>query len=278
MLLWAFAFVGIRYAGADFRPGSLALGRLLVAALALSAVLALRREGLPPRAAWPGTAITGLLWFGLYTVALNWGEQHTDAGTAALVVGIGPLLIAALGGRRLNEGYPPTLLAGLAIAFTGSALAALSPGSRDNSLWGVLLCLLAALGYALAVLAQKPALAHASALQVTTCACVIGAVACLPFAGQLAADVRTASPGAITAMVALGLLPTAVAFWTWAYALSRTPAGKLGATTYAVPALVVLLSWITLGEVPGPWALTGGALCLAGVAVSRRQPRPTALP
>jgi drug/metabolite transporter (DMT)-like permease len=126
-------------------------------------------------------------------------------------------------------------------------------------------------GYAIGVVSQKPALEHASALQVTTCACAVGAVACLPFAGQLVDDVRTAPAGAVVAMVYLGLLPTAVAFWTWAYALNRTTAGKLGATTYLVPVLVVLMAWIVRREAPGPWALAGGALCLAGVALSRRR-------
>ena len=72
-------------------------------------------------------------------------------------------------------------------------------------------------------------------------------------------------------MVYLGLFPTALAFTTWAYALSRTTAGKMGATTYAVPALVVLMSWAVLGEVPGWLTLLGGVLCLGGVAVSRRR-------
>jgi drug/metabolite transporter (DMT)-like permease len=40
-------------------------------------------------------------------------------------------------------------------------------------------------------------------------------------------------------MLYLGLFPTALANATWAYALARTSAGRLGATTYAVPALVV---------------------------------------
>lgn len=55
--------------------------------------------------------------------------------------------------------------------------------------------------------------------------------------------------------------------------LARTTAGRLGATTYVVPALVVLMSWLLLDEVPGPLTLAGGALCLAGVAVSRSSAR-----
>ena len=43
----------------------------------------------------------------------------------------------------------------------------------------------------------------------------------------------------------------------------------MGATTYAVPGLVVLMSWLILGQVPRWLTIAGGALCLAGVAVSR---------
>ena len=76
-------------------------------------------------------------------------------------------------------------------------------------------------------------------------------------------------------VVYLGVVPTALAFTTWAYALTRTTAGRMGATTYVVPAIVVLMSWAFLGETPRPLAYLGGALCLAGVAVSRGQARQT---
>ncbi|WP_438490050.1 DMT family transporter [Streptomyces sp. S186] len=237
VVLWASAFVAIRSAGNAYSPGALALGRLASGALALGAISLVRREGLPPRAAWRGILLSGLLWFGVYMVALNWGEQRVDAGTAALVVNVGPLLIALLGG--------------------------------GSSVLGVALCFLAAVVYASGAVAQKPALERASALQVTTFGCLIGAVTCLPFAGQLVREAARAPVSATLDMVYLGVFPTALAFTTWAYALSRTTASRMGATTYAVPALVVLMSWLLLGEVPGVLTLAGGVLCLAGVAVSR---------
>lgn len=49
----------------------------------------------------------------------------------------------------------------------------------------------------------------------------------------------------------------------------RGPAGKLGATTYLVPPLAVLLGWLLLGEAPPALAFVGGALGLVGVAVTR---------
>ncbi|MFJ8078630.1 DMT family transporter [Streptomyces sp. NPDC096176] len=274
VVLWASAFVSIRSAGEAYSPGALALGRLLAGSLALGLVLLVRREGLPPRAAWRGIAVSGLLWFGVYMVVLNWGEQQVDAGTAAMVVNIGPILIALLGARFLGEGLPPRLVAGMAVSFAGAVVVGLSmSGKGGASTLGVLLCLLAAVGYAGGVVAQKPALAHASALQVTTFGCLVGTVACLPFAGQLVDEAASAPVSATLNMVYLGVFPTALAFTTWAYALARTTAGRMGATTYAVPALVVLMSWLVLDEVPGLLTLAGGALCLAGVGVSRSRSR-----
>ncbi|MGV9325429.1 DMT family transporter [Streptosporangium sandarakinum] len=272
VLLWASAFVGIRGAAPYFSPGALALGRLLAGSAVLGVILLVRREGMPPRAAWPGILASGVLWFGAYTVALNWGEQEVDAGTAAMVVNIGPLLIALLGGRLLGEGFPPRLLAGMAVSFGGAVVVGISmSGQGRASVTGVLLCLVAAVTYAVGVLFQKPALRHASALQVTAFGCFIGTAACLPFAGQLVAQAARAPLAATLDVVYLGVFPTAVAFTTWAYALARTTAGRMGATTYLVPALVVLMAWAVLGEVPGWLSLLGGLLCLAGVAVSRRR-------
>ena len=215
-----------------------------------------------------------MLWFGFYMVALKWGERPVDAGTAALVVNVGPLRIALLGARLLGDPMPPRLLAGMAVSFAGAVTVGLSmSGGGTSSLLGVVLCLLAAFAYAAGVVAQTPALGRASPLQATTFGCLVGAVACLPFAGQLVHEAARAPVPATLNMVYLGVFPTALAFTTWAYALARTTASRMGATTYAVPALVVLMSWLALGEVPGPLTLTGEVLCLAGVAVSRSRPR-----
>ncbi|MGW5118763.1 DMT family transporter [Streptomyces noursei] len=282
VLLWASAFIAIRRSATHFSPGALALGRLTVASLVLGAVLLVRRGGLPPREAWPGIVGSGVLWFGAYMAALNWGEQLVDAGTAALVVNVGPILMALLGGWLLKEGFPPRLMAGVAVSFVGAVVVGLSTsGGGEASLLGVLLCLFSAVAYAVGVVLQKPTLEHATPMQVTTFGALAGAVVCLPFAGPLVSQVGRAPLTATLEVVYLGVFPTALAFTTWAYAVSRTTAGKMGATTYAVPVLVVLMSWLFLDEVPGWLTLVGGLLCLSGVAVSRlggKPPAPRPLP
>ncbi|MGH3645558.1 MAG: DMT family transporter [Micromonosporaceae bacterium] len=270
VVLWGSAFVSIRSAAASYSPGALALGRLLLASAVLGVIVTVRREGWPVRAAWPGIIGSGVLWFGVYMVALNWGEQSVDAGTASMVVGIGPLLVALLAGWLLKEGFSSRLLAGIAVAFAGVVLVGLSmsEGGR-SSVVGVLLCVVAAVSLAGGVVAQKPALRHGSPWQITTFGAVVGAIACLPFSGSLLSGLAEAPLSATLNMVYLGLFPTALAFTTWAYAVTHSTTGKMAATTYAIPAVAVLLSWAFLGEVPGSLTLLGGALCVAGVVVAQ---------
>ncbi|GAB3302786.1 DMT family transporter [Geodermatophilus aquaeductus] len=271
VLAWASAFIGIRAVGADLSPGALALGRLLVGTVVL-ALLSLGRGWVAPtRREWRLLALCGIGWFAVYNVALNAAEQHLDAGTTAMLVNAAPILIAVLAGVWLGEGFPRWLVAGLAVAFAGVLLIGLAGRGSGGDLLGVLLCLVAAVTYAVGVVAQKPVLRRLPPLQVTATACAIGTVCCLPWAGALVSDLATAPASSVLGMAYLGAVPTALAFSTWAYALARTEAGRLGVTTYLVPPLVVLLSWLLLDEVPPALAVVGGGVCLVGVAVSRRR-------
>lgn len=45
----------------------------------------------------------------------------------------------------------------------------------------------------------------------------------------------------------------------------------MAATTLAVSAIAILLSWLFLGEVPTILGFMGGALALGGVVISRRR-------
>ncbi|MBA2567905.1 MAG: DMT family transporter [Actinobacteria bacterium] len=273
IVLWASAFVGIRAAGDELSPGSLALGRLLVGSAALGVLMLIRREQLPGRRDLPGIVLCGVLWFGIYNVLLNEAEQRVDAGTAAMLINVGPVLIALLAGLLLQEGFPRSLMAGIVVAFSGAAVIGLATSDQGVAAsWGAVLCLLAALAYAGGVVAQKPLLARVSALQVTFLACTVGAVTCLPFAPALTRDVKEASGSAISWMVYLGVAPTALAFTTWAYALKRTTAGRMGSTTYLVPPIAILMGWVILGETPQALSYVGGALCLAGVVIASRPP------
>jgi drug/metabolite transporter (DMT)-like permease len=270
--LWGSAFVAIRDAGQALSPGSLALGRLLVSMLALGIAATIRPEPLPQRQDLLRIAAFGVLFLGVYSVTLNAAERRVDAGTAAMVINTGPILIVVLAGIFLKEGFPRWLFAGCGVALTGCVLIGLASsqaGSRAG--FGIALLVVAAIAYATAVVVQKPALVRASPLQVTWLGCAAASVVCLPFAPALVRELDAAGATGIAWIVYLGLAPTALGFATWAYALRRMSAGRLASLAYLIPVVAVALGWVLLGETP-PWlAAVGGALCLAGVALARRR-------
>ena len=274
VLLWASSFVVIRFAGAALSPGPMAFMRLLVGTTVLVIVAAVVRRPLPRGRGLLLVVGYGLLWFALYTVLLNWAEQHLDAGTAALLVNFAPIIVAVFAGLFLGEGFARTLVIGILIAFAGVVLIAVggSGGSTNDGL-GVLLGLVTAVLYAASVLMQKVALRSVDAVTATWVGCAVGLLATTPFAPQAFTELGTAPASAIAGVVFLGVGPTAIAFLTWAYALTRTDAGTLTATTLAVPAIAIGLSWVFLGEIPTLLGFVGGALALAGVAITRRKQR-----
>ena len=283
VVLWASAFVGIRAIGPHFSPGSLTLGRLAIAAVVLSLLVLpqmVKTRLLPKGREWWPILAYGVMWFGGYNVALNAAEHVLDAGTSALLINVNPILVAIMAGIFLKEGFPRWLIIGSLVAFAGVALIAFgsaqssAPGEgATTDVAGVLLCLLAAVLAAVSVIIQKPVLRKFPAAQATWFGILVGALCCLPFAGQLVSEVQAAPPQATWGLVYLGIFPTAIAFTTWAYALSLVDAGKLAATTYLVPGTTILISWLLLGEVPALLGLVGGLVCLVGVALTRRRSR-----
>ncbi|MDH3050157.1 DMT family transporter [Gordonia alkanivorans] len=287
VVLWASAFVGIRALGESFSPGAMAFLRLLAAVLPLTVIVLavrLRRRSVggddrPVTTRFPrGRPLMlviayGVAWFAGYTILLNWAEQHLDAGTAALLVNLAPILVAVAAGLFFGEGFPRHLVIGMTIAFAGVVLIATGGSATTDAHadWlGVLLGIAAAVLYAAGVLIQKSALRTVDALTATWLGALAGLVATLPFAPTAVTELARADASAIAAVIYLGVGPTAIAFSTWAYALARTDAGAMAATTLVVPAIVIVMSWALLDELPTGVGIVGGVLCIGGVAIARR--------
>lgn len=283
LVTWASAFVAIRHVGHDVPPGALSLSRLIIAVLVLGAMVALRRRSpgearwrLPTARQWPLILLGGAAWIGVYNLTLNAGERRIDAGTAALIVQIGPILVTLLATVFLGERLTRWVVAGLAVGFAGVALIGRASSNGDNGdLVGVLLVVVAALTFAIGVITQKKLLGAMAALEMTFWYYVVGTIVCLPWAGQTWTVLQDASAASIWWIVFLGVFPSAIAFTTWAYALSHADAGRFAMTTFLVPFITSLMAWAMLGEVPAAMAFVGGALCIAGVLLTQRSGRRT---
>jgi drug/metabolite transporter (DMT)-like permease len=278
LLLWSSAFVAIRHLGHDVTPGALSLGRLLVAALVLSVLLARSRRSRATRQELVLLLVCGVTWFGVYNIALNDSERRIDAATAAMLVQVGPIVVALLAAVFLGERLTGWLVAGIGVAFGGVVLIGTAmQGEGGSNVDGVLLALLAAVTYAIGVVTQKVLLRRLSGLEVVCYACWIGVVVCLPWSGDLADLLRHGDRADLAWIGYLGVFPTALALSLWAFALRYTDAGKQAITTFLVPLITAVMAWVLLDEVPPALAFAGGALCVVGVVLTRRKPRASAV-
>jgi drug/metabolite transporter (DMT)-like permease len=278
LLCWASAFVAIRHLGREVTPGALTIARLGIASIVLGLMVARRPRAWPNRREWPLMVVCGVTWFGIYNLALNEAERRIDAGTAAMLIQIGPVLTLLLASAFLGERLTRWVLVGVAVGFSGVAVIGLaSSGAGTGDLVGVGLTVLAAITYAIGMVTQKPVTRRLHPFTITFLACVIGLLTATPFTPEFIDLVQHGSRSSWLWLLYLGVFPTAMAFSTWAYALTHMDAGKLSVTTFLVPVLAIALSALFLSETPPALAYVGGALCVVGVLITRRKVRPAAV-
>jgi drug/metabolite transporter (DMT)-like permease len=278
ILVWSSAFVAIRVALRDLDPVQLTVARLVIASAALAAVAPFLGVGWPAKGDLARITLAGATGMTGYQLLLNTGEVRVTAGTAGLLVATFPVLTAVLGGLVLGERLTAGQWTGVAVAFTGAGLIALTERDGLGISPSALLVLGAAVCLAAFTVLQKPLLARVSPVAATCHATWAATLLALPLAGGLPAALGRVTAAGVVALLWLGVGASAVGFVAWALALRHLPASVAASSLYLGPPLTVLVAWGLLGERPAPLALVGGALCLLGVTLTRRRRQPSQAP
>ncbi|MFB0546400.1 MAG: EamA family transporter, partial [Anaerolineae bacterium] len=69
----------------------------------------------------------------------------------------------------------------------------------------------------------------------------------------------------------LGIVASAITFFLWNYALSKMDASKASVFLFLGPVIVIIISWLFMGEVITIHTIIGSVLVLFGVYLTERQ-------
>lgn len=272
VVLWASAFPAIR-AGVDgLGVAALSFLRLAIAAVVLAALAPFLGVRRPRRRDLPLIVLAGATGMTAYQVLLNWGEVHVSAGTASMLIAVAPVFSVLLGRSFLSEPVARSVLVGSGVALGGSLVVALGGGSAGFSA-GALVVLAAAVVQGVYHVVSKPLLRHYSGMEVATYAMVAGTVLALPLLPATLRAVAGAPSGALVSVAYLGLLPSALGFVLWGYAVARLSLAVSTAALYLVPPVALVVSFVWLSEVPRLMEVLGGFVIIGGVVLINRRHR-----
>lgn len=240
----------------------MALGGATLLSLAL-ATGAFRGLGRWPR----GPLLAAAVGMGAYQPLFFTGVGRTGVAVGTVVaIGSAPVFAGALA-RALEGGWPGRRwVAATGLAVGGTSLLALGGRRADVDPLGVALALGAGLSYAVYAAAARALLADRPPLAVAGAVFPLAAVALSPL--LVASDLGwVAGPRGLAVALHLGLVATALAYVLFSAGLARVPTPTAVTLSLAEPLTAAALGVVFLGERPGPAALLGGALVLAGLAV-----------
>ncbi len=197
-------------------------------------------------------------------------NKLTSAANAIFLQETALIYVLLIGPVFLRERLRLLDVATIAIFVAAIGLFFLDPGSAtdtaSNPALGNVLALGSGLGWAFTIaglrwLGRSRGSDHAAAAALA--GNLVAALACLPFALGVAA----ADAGDWLVIAYLGIFQIGLAYALFTRAMRRVPAVQASLLLMIEPALSPVWAWIVHGEQPGPWALTGGAVIIAGTIV-----------
>jgi len=275
VVLWASGFVVTKLGVDVAEPFSFLLYRFVIVAGLLLAI------ALATRAPWPRhwrfighVAVVGVLLQGMYLGGVYTAiDRGIPAGISALVVGLQPIVTAAVVGPFLGERVTGRQWLGLALGLVGVGLVlwqklSLDPAHLEGVAWNVA----GLVGITAATLYQKKYCSQMdwrSGGVIQYVAAAVVTLAMLLIMGETGAVIWTREIVIAYAWLVLVLSIGAVTLLGWL--IRRGEASRVASVFYLVPPTAALGSWLLFDETLGPLALAGMGITVLGVALVARR-------
>ncbi|MFE9933904.1 DMT family transporter [Streptomyces sp. NPDC005533] len=276
-VVWGFSFLLIKVGTQAYPPFQVALGRVLFGALALLAVLLVRREKLPRGLrTWGHLGVAALLLntapFSLFAYA----ELSIPSTLAGICNATSPLWGMALSMVALSEDRPTRRrFAGLGLGFLGVLIVLGAwQGFSGVDARGTALALLAALCYPIGWIYVRRTLAGTPGSPV---ALTGGQLMVSTLQLSLVSALFTTAPSSFplwptVSVIALGALGTGMALQMQYRLVTEVGPTTAQMVTYFIPVIATAAGVLVLGEQLHWNTPVGAAIVLAGAALSQTRP------
>ncbi|MFK7792561.1 MAG: DMT family transporter [Devosiaceae bacterium] len=253
-LAWSSSFSVIKLGIETVDPVVLVAGRMTIAAALIFGLFSAMGFRLSSRISdWISYTITGLLGSVIPFLLITYGEQSVDSALAAILMGLNPVITAALAASILpDERMTLRVFFGLLGALTGvallvgtDALTGLSTTSIGQAaIVGATLCYATSTVY-IRRFVKRPALEMAAGSS------VVGTIAICLVVVIIGADVSSVdvSPASLGAIVYLGVISTAAANLIYFYLVPRLGATRMSQVNFAVPVGGTIIGIVFLSEI-----------------------------
>jgi drug/metabolite transporter (DMT)-like permease len=272
--IWGASYLLIKIALDGFAPSMIVFARVLLAALLLYVVIMIRggedRAALPwlHRHPWR-TLVQGTLAVAIPFMLISFGETQISSGLTGVLISPGPLFIAMLAPLiDTSEKVDRRAGIGVVVGFAGvMLLIGVDTVHSIGEFLGALAMVGAALAYGLGAMYARLKFRGVPPLVVALASCGVAAVLTLPPAlvtlGENHPDL-----GETAAVVSLGVIGTAVAFYLYFGLIAEAGAGKAALCGYLIPPLALAYGAVFLDEEITPASIAGLVLILIGVALA----------
>ena len=274
-LIWGATFMVVTLALRGYGPLTVAAARTSLGALTLgAAALISGRRARITTAHLPYLMGVGVCSTALPFFLLSWGQQQVTSAFAGLSMAAVPLFVIPLAhvfvaGERMTAAR----IAGFALGFAG-VLVLIGPDALSDRSAALprLACFGAALSYALSAIMTRRC-PPIDPVALAALSLVVGSVALVPITLALEGWPALAAPQAVTAILFLGLVPTALAALLRVTVIRSAGPAFMTLTNYQVPLWSALFGALALEESLSPRFFAALALILGGLALSQRAPR-----
>jgi drug/metabolite transporter (DMT)-like permease len=278
--IWGISFLLIRIAGDSFPPIWVALLRCSSGAVLLWVVMLLGRRSLPSRALLPWFLLVAFFNNAIPFTFFAWGERTIPSSTAAIVNATTPIWTLLISLAVSRGHVTERMIAGVLLSFAGVVLVVYGHAAAEDSVsgrqglaLGVMLVVLASLGYAIATVMAKMKLKGIDPIELATVQLTLAALMLLPVALIGTHPVFSAvSVPSIAAIATLGLAGSGIAYLLYYNLLAHVSATHVVAVTYLLPIWGLFWGWLAHESI-GWTAFAGVAVVICGLLLLNWKPR-----